>query len=137
VTNRIQQLRDGLIETIPAICPERAVLFTDSMKNSEGQPIVKRRAQSLYDVLDRMTIFVREGELIVGNQASSVRAAPVFPEYSTDWIVSEFRGEPYHFAERPCDQFTYSEEARAQILETIGYWRNKTLFESVWSQLPE
>jgi pyruvate-formate lyase len=137
VTNRIRRLRNELLETTPAICPERAVLFTDSMRKSEGQPIVKRRAQSLYDVLDRMTIFVRDGELIVGNQASSVRAAPVFPEYSTDWIVNEFRGEPYHFAERPCDQFTYSEEAKARILETIGYWRNKTLFESVWSQLPE
>jgi len=137
VTDRIQTLRDGLFENIPDICPERAVIFTKSMKSTEGQPIVKRRAQSLYDVLDRMTIFVRDGELLVGNQASSVRAAPVFPEYSTDWIVSEFRGEPYHFAQRPCDQFTYTEEAKTQILDTIDYWRNKTLIENVWSQLPE
>ena len=137
MTDRIQTLRDGLFENIPDICPERAVIFTKSMKSTEGQPIVKRRAQSLYDVLDRMTIFVRDGELLVGNQASSVRAAPVFPEYSTDWIVSEFRGEPYHFAQRPCDQFTYTEEAKTQILDTIDYWRNKTLIENVWSQLPE
>jgi len=137
VTDRIQALRDGLFENIPDICPERAAIFTKSMKDTEGQPIVKRRAQSLYDVLDRMTIFVRDGELLVGNQASSVRAAPVFPEYSTDWIVSEFRGEPYHFAQRPCDQFTHTEEAKTQILETIDYWRNKTLIENVWSQLPE
>ena len=137
MTDRIQALRDGLFENIPDICPERAAIFTKSMKDTEGQPIVKRRAQSLYDVLDRMTIFVRDGELLVGNQASSVRAAPVFPEYSTDWIVSEFRGEPYHFAQRPCDQFTHTEEAKTQILETIDYWRNKTLIENVWSQLPE
>lgn len=134
---RIQTLRDGLFESFPAICPERAVIFTDSMKLTEGEPIVKRRAQSLFDVLDQMTIFVRDGELLVGNQASSVRAAPVFPEYSTDWIVSEFNGEPYHFAQRPCDQFTYTDEARDRILETIDYWKNKTLFKNVWSQLPE
>lgn len=137
MTERIQKLRDGLFENIPNICPERAVIFTESMKKTEGQPNVKRRAQSLYDVLDSMTIFVRDGELIVGNQASSVRAAPVFPEYSTDWIVQEFNGEPYHFAQRPCDQFTYTEEARTQIMETIEYWQNKTLINSVWSQLPE
>lgn len=137
MTERIQNLRDGLLETIPAICPERAVIFTESMKKSEGEPIVKRRAQSLHDVLDSMTIFVREGELLVGNQASSVRAAPVFPEYATDWIVREFKGEPYHFAQRPCDQFTCTEEAKAKTLETIGYWENKTLFRSVWNQLPE
>ncbi len=137
MTNRIQKLRDGLFEKFPGICPERAVIFTESMKNSEGQPIVKRRAQSFYDVLDSMTIFVRDGELLVGNQAGSVRAAPVFPEYSTDWIVNEFRGEPYHFAQRPCDQFTVDEKAKEQILETIDYWKNKTLFNSIWSQLPE
>ncbi len=107
------------------------------MKQSEGQPIVKRRAESFYEVLNRMTIFVREGELLVGNQASSVHAAPVFPEYSTDWIVSEFQGNPYHFAERPCDQFQYENDARDQILETITYWENKSLIKNVWSQLPE
>ncbi|MBN1837803.1 MAG: pyruvate formate-lyase, partial [Spirochaetales bacterium] len=137
MTHRTQELREGLFDHIPAICPERAVIFTNSMKASEGQPIVKRRAQSLYEVLDKMTIFVREGELLVGNQASSVHAAPVFPEYSTDWIVDEFEGKPYHFAERPCDQFTYTAEAKAQILETIAYWENKTLIKNVWSQLPE
>ena len=137
MTNRLQKLRDGLFENFPEICPERAVIFTESMKKSEGQPIVKRRAQSFYDVLESMTIFVRDGELLVGNQAGSVRAAPVFPEYSTDWIVNEFRGEPYHFAQRPCDQFTVSDKAKGQILETIDYWKNKTLFNSIWSQLPE
>ncbi|MBU8912739.1 MAG: formate C-acetyltransferase/glycerol dehydratase family glycyl radical enzyme [Spirochaetales bacterium] len=137
MNTRIEALRDGLFENFPGICPERAVIFTESMKKSEGQPIVKRRAQSLYDVLDSMTIFVRDGELLAGNQASSVRAAPVFPEYSTDWIVSEFDGDPHHFAQRPCDQFTYTEEAKQQILETIDYWENKTLISNVWSQLPE
>ncbi|MCK4513880.1 MAG: pyruvate formate-lyase, partial [Spirochaetaceae bacterium] len=127
MNTRIEKLRDGLFENFPGICPERAVIFTESMKKSEGQPIVKRRAQSFYDVLDSMTIFVRDGELLVGNQASSVRAAPVFPEYSTDWIAKEFDGDPYHFAQRPCDQFTYAEEAKQQILETIDYWQNKTL----------
>lgn len=137
MTERIKKLRDGLFEDIPAICPERAVIFTESMKKTEGQPIVKRRAEAFYQVLDKMTIFVREGELLVGNQASSVHAAPVFPEYATDWIVSEFEGKPYHFSERPCDQFCWKEDARDQILDTVKYWEGKSLFRSVWSQLPE
>ena len=137
VTPRTKKLREGLFDHVPGICPERAVIFTRSMKESEGQPIVKRRAQTLHDVLDSMTIFVREGELIVGNQASSVRAAPVFPEYSTEWIANELGGKPYHFDERPCDQFTCTEEAKSQILQTIDYWKNKTLFNSIWTQLPE
>jgi pyruvate formate-lyase/glycerol dehydratase family glycyl radical enzyme len=137
MTPRIENLREKLIEQIPEICPERAVLFTESMKKSEGKPIVKRRAQSLYEVLDRMTIFVREGELIVGNQASTVRGAPVFPEYSVQWILDEFEGNPYHFSERPCDKFTCTEQTKKQVLETIAYWKGKTLIENVWAELPE
>ncbi len=137
MNSRIEALREGLVETIPEICPERAVIFTESMKKSEGQPIVKRRAQSLYDVLDKMTIFVRDGELIVGNQAGTVRGAPVFPEYSVDWIIDEFEGKPYHFSERPCDKFTYTKETKQKVLETIDYWKGKTLIENIWRELPE
>lgn len=137
MTDRIQKLRNGIYEEIPKICSERVRIFTDSMKKSEGQPIVKRRAQSFFDVLTQMSIFVRDGELLVGNQASSVKAAPVFPEYSTDWIVREFGGAPYHYSQRPCDKYTYTEESRKQILEAIDYWQNKTLIKSVWSQLPD
>lgn len=134
---RIEELREGLFKTIPEICPERAEIFTESMKKSEGKPIVKRRAQSLYDVLDNMTLFVRDGELLVGNQASTVRGAPVYPEYSVNWIIDEFNGKPYHFAERPCDQFSYSEETKQRVLKTIDYWKGKTLIENVWEELPE
>jgi pyruvate formate-lyase/glycerol dehydratase family glycyl radical enzyme len=137
MTPRIEQLREELFEKIPEICAERAQIFTESMKKTEGQPIVKRRAEAFYEVLDRMTLFVRDGELVVGNQASSLRAAPVFPEYSVEWILEEFEGKPYHFHERPTDRFSYTEEAKQTVLETIEYWRNKTLFKNVWSQLPE
>jgi formate C-acetyltransferase len=137
MNERIVALRQGLLENTPAICPERAVLFTESMKKSEGQPIAKRRAQAFYEVLDKMTIFIRDGELLAGNQASSVKAAPVFPEYSVDWMVKEFNGDPYHFADRPCDKYTYSEDAKQKILKAIDYWKGKTLIDNVWSQLPE
>jgi formate C-acetyltransferase len=137
MTGRTQKLRNGLFDHVPGICPERAVIFTSSMKETEGQPIIKRRAKALYEVLDKMTIFVRDAELLIGNQASSARAAPVFPEYSTEWIVNEFEGKPYLFDKRPCDQFTCTAEAKAQILQTIDYWSSKTLISSIWSQLPE
>ena len=137
MTPRITRLREELFEKIPEICPERARIFTESMKQTEGRPIVKRRAQALYEVLDRMTIFVRDGELIVGNQAASLRGAPVFPEYSVEWIIDEFNGKPYHFHERPTDTFSYTPQTKAEVLETCDYWRNRTLFKNVWSQLPE
>ena len=121
MTQRIRRLRDELLDGIPEICPERAVIFTESMRKSEGQPIVKRRAEAFYDVLDKMSLFMRDDDLLVGNQARSLRAAPVFPEYSVEWIVKEFEGDPYHFAERPTDKFQYTDETNQQILVVIDF----------------
>lgn len=100
MNKRINSLRERYFETIPEVCPERARLFTQSMKESEGEHISMRRAKAFANVLDNMTIFVADDELIVGNLASKPRSAPVYPEYSVDWIIEEFNGNPYHLDQR-------------------------------------
>jgi formate C-acetyltransferase len=47
-----------------------------------------------------MSIFIRPAEFIVGNQASDVQAAPVFPEFNMHFIIDELGGKPYRFEER-------------------------------------
>lgn len=137
MSTRTKKLRDELMGITPQICPERAVIFTESMKKSEGQPIVKRRAEAFFEVLEKMSIYIRENELIVGNQASTPRAAPVFPEYSVEWIEKEFNGDPYYFNERPNDVFEYSEDTKAKLLEVFEYWRGKTVLSNLRKLLPE
>jgi len=134
---RTERLRNELLETVPVICPERARIFTAAMKASEGQPIVLRRAKAFAQVLAQMSIYIRDGELIVGNQASKPRAAPVFPEYSVEWIIKEFEGDPYHTWERPNDVYNYDEDTKHDILETIDYWRGKTVYKTVRSLIPD
>ena len=137
MTGRTKKLRDELIGITPQICPQRARIFTQSMKESDGQPIVKRRAKALFEVLSNMSIYVRPGELIVGNQAGNPRSAPVYPEYSTEWIVSEFSGDPYNFYERPNDTYIYDEETRDEILDILDYWKCKTTYKNLRELLPE
>lgn len=137
MNKRIEKLRTGLMSINPEICPERARYFTESMKQSEGEPIVLRRAKGFYDVLDNMSIYIGEGELIVGNQASKSKASPIYPEYSINWLESEFNGNPYHFYERPGDKFYYTEETKDEILSLIDYWRGKTVYENLRKNLPE
>ncbi len=134
---RTERLRNELLDTIPSVCPERARYFTEAMKASEGQPIVLRRAQAFAKVLDQMSIYIRDGELIVGNQARKPRGAPVFPEYSVQWILNEFEGDPYHTWERPNDVYEYDEDTKRDIIATIDYWRGKTVYETVRSLIPE
>jgi pyruvate formate-lyase/glycerol dehydratase family glycyl radical enzyme len=137
MTLRTDELRDGLLAITPSVCPERARIFTESMRTSEGRPIVLRRAEAFARVLEEMSIYVRDGELIVGNQARKPRAAPVFPEYSVEWILREFDGDPYHMWERPNDVYECDDEAKRDILSAIGYWRGKTVYEIVRGLIPD
>ncbi len=130
---RIRAMRERLLAITPAICPERARLVTEAYRAHEDDPPVLRRAKALAHVLDNMTIYIMEGELIVGNQASTPRAAPIFPEYSINWIEDEMN----EFAQRPADVFVPSEEIKRELLEDIlPYWEGRTLYERVMATLP-
>ena len=137
MTERIARLRGQLMAAEPEICPERARIFTASMKQTEGEPIVLRRAKGFEEVLARMSIFLGEDELIVGNQASKPKASPIYPEYSIAWLRNEFDGRPYHFHERPGDKFAYSQDTKEEILSLLDYWEGKTVYENLRRNLPE
>jgi len=134
---RVKKLRSNLLSTRAEICPERARYFTESMKANEGDPIAIRRAKAFSNVMANMQIYVMDGELIVGNQASKPKASPIFPEYSVEWLEREFNGEPYHFHERPGDRFYYTEETKAEILDLLQYWKGKSVYENLRALLPE
>jgi len=137
MNKRIKRLKNNIMETNPEICPERARYFTESMKKTEGEPIVLRRAKAFYDVLDRMSIYVGKDELLVGNQASKPKASPIYPEYSIEWLKKEFEGDPYYFDKRPGDRFYYSKDTKEEILSLLGYWEGKSVYENLRKNLPE
>jgi len=137
MSERIKKLRENLFATKPLICHERAKYFTDTMKETEGEHIAVRRAKGFCNVMENMSLYINDGELIVGNIACSPKASPVYPEYSIDWIKREFDGDPYHSDERPGDNFYYTEEAKKELLSTIEYWEEKSLYETFRKILPD
>lgn len=137
MNTRIQRLRNRLFDQEPRICSQRCVIFTNSIKESEGKPIALRRSQAFYDVLDKMEVYVKEDELIVGNQAKWPKASPIFLEYSTEWLENELNGKPYYLYERPGDKFYYDEEDKTKILDCVRYWKGKSLYENLRKTLPD
>ena len=81
---RCKRIRERLVNFEPIICPEGAVIWTESFKKTEDQPPVLRAAMALKASLEQKTIFINEDELLVGNQGSALRAAPVHPQI-TNW----------------------------------------------------
>ena len=131
---RTAAIRARLLETQPAVCTERAVLATESYRAHEMDQVVLKRAWMLDNVLRNMTLYVDPDALLLGNQAASDRAAPIFPEYAMDWVVKELD----LVDKRDGDRFTISEENKRILREEIyPYWKGRTLQDKGYAAFPE
>jgi formate C-acetyltransferase len=136
MTDRTKRLRDEIIDTVPQICPERARYFTESMKKTQGLPIAIRRSMAFENIMDNMSLYVRDGQLLAGNTVRTPRAAGVYPEYSVEWIYEELEGNPYYLNERPNDIYEIDEVTQKEIVGIMDFWRDKTLHASLRQILP-
>lgn len=117
---RTNFLNTRMRDVKPEICVERARLITESYKMTEGEPYILRRAKGLKYVLEHMTIFIDDEELIAGNHASKPRSAPIFPEFGL-FDQKELDLMPV----RKVDTLQISEEDKNYLLNDIfPYWEN-------------
>ena len=130
---RIQKLIDALYEKMPQIEADRAVLLTESYKATEGEPIITRRAKAFAHILEHIPITIRENELIVGAATKAPRGCQVFPEYSFEWLESEFET----VATRVADPFYISDETKKTLSEVYKYWRGRTTSELATSYMTD
>jgi formate C-acetyltransferase len=122
LSERIKHLREMVLSSKPTVCTQRARFYTQSYKDHEDKPVLLKRAYALENTLKHMTIFINEGELIVGNHSSTLRAAPIFPEYAVEWVLKELD----EFEKRPGDAFFLTESVKNELKEICTYWEGKT-----------
>lgn len=121
---RIKAHKHALVNIVtPPICTERAQAYTKAYQDNEDKPVIIQRAMALEEHLRTRTIWVKNDELIIGNQASKLRAAPIFPEYTVRWIEAEIDD----LADRPGAGFAVTEEDKDNIHKITPYWRGKTV----------
>jgi len=125
VSERISALREKVLSTLPSVCTERARIYTEVYRDNEAKPVIIKRALALERTLKEMTIFIDDGELIVGNQSSRHRAAPIFPEYAVDWLPEEMDG----LDKRTGDAFFITEEHKKELTEIAAWWKGKVLYD--------
>ena len=132
LTPRMREFRDELIGAEPRVCVERAVITTRTYRENLDQPLALKRAAMLKNVLSEITIFIEPQTLIAGNQASSNRSAPIFPEYAMKWVIDELD----KFASRDGDVFLISEENKAKLREIAPFWEKNTLHDRGLAAFP-
>ena len=128
---RIQKLVDALYEHIPVIESARAKLITESYKETEGEPIITRRAKAFAHILHNIPIIIRDNELIVGSSTIAPRGCQTFPEFSYEWLEAELDT----VATRTADPFEIAEETKAELKEADKYWKGKTTSELATSYM--
>ncbi|MEC5344631.1 formate C-acetyltransferase/glycerol dehydratase family glycyl radical enzyme [Brenneria populi] len=124
LSERIKAHKNALIHIVkPPVCTERARDYTRAYQQNMDKPIPVRRALALADHLANRTIWIKHDELIIGNQAGEVRAAPIFPEYTVGWIEKEIDD----LADRPGAGFSVSEENKRVLHQVCPWWRGQTV----------
>lgn len=133
LTERMQAFREEVLDEKPFVDAERAVLYTESYKQTLNQPPVMRRALAFAHVLDHMTIYIEDKTLLAGNQATKNNNAPVFPEYTLGFVLDELD----EFEKRDGDVFYVTEADKAAIREIAPFWENNNLRARGEALLPD
>ena len=133
VTDRIEKIRQNYINSKPAISYERARIWTESHKKTEGQSTPLRRAIALRDTCEQLDVKIFDGELIVGATGEFRKCGILTPEFSWVWVDREMD----NFDKRVQDPYVMTDEQRKYVRENIfPYWKGKSLEEAFLVQLP-
>ena len=130
-TARVQRLKRRLRDTRPSICVERARLATEAYQACAVETPVLLRARMLAHILQNMSIYIADDELIVGNHGSDYRKVPIFPEFGANWIIREMD----KFETRGTDPLLISAQDRAELLAILEKWKDKSFTEVAASKL--
>ncbi len=130
---RINRLRKKMQDREASICSERALIYTKSFLETENKPYIIRKAIAFAKTLDEMSIYIENDSLIFGNQASKNFAAPIFPEYSIDWVIEELD----EFDKRTGDRFLIEEKVKDDLRSIHDYWSGNTHQDEVKRTSPE
>lgn len=133
LTDRMQAFREEVLDERPYIDEERAMIVTKVYQENEDKPRVLLRALMLKAILEEMTIYIEDKTLLVGNQARKNKNAPIFPEYTMEFVIDELD----KFEKRDGDVFYITEETKENLKSIAPFWKNNTLRDRGMNLLPE
>lgn len=124
MNDRIKRLRKLSLDTPAHIDLERALSETKTYQQYEGQlSVPELRGQVLKDYFSSKTLYIGDGELIVGEKGDSPQAAPTFPELCCHTV------EDMHVMnDRDLISFQVKEaDYKVQEEVVIPYWEKRSV----------
>ena len=134
MTDRTRRLRDESLATEPVLSSERALLLTDFYRDYEGRhPTPILRAMAFRHLCENQTLWIGDGELIVGERGPRPKAVPTYPELTChsleDLRVLDTRSRTrYRVPERCFEDYE-------KVI--IPFWTGRSLRGRLFEALPE
>jgi formate C-acetyltransferase len=135
INERIAKLREESVKAEVKISDERAELITRFYKNglAEGKSIPVQRALAFKYLMERVSLPVEDGQLIVGLRGTGPQEVPTYPEICTHSmedleILNSRENMPYKVDEKTRELYEN---------EVIPYWKDKTMRDIIFENLPQ
>jgi trans-4-hydroxy-L-proline dehydratase len=132
VNARTARLRQRSLETGPSISPERALLLTEFYRNNEGRfSVPVMRARAFHWLCERKSVYIGEGELIVGERGPAPKQVPTYPELTCHSVE-----DLEILNSRPKTSYAVDETCIAAYRDTIiPYWRGRSMRDRIFEEL--
>ena len=132
-----QRLFD-ILETFDGMAPiidaDRALLFTQSMKETEGQPLNLRWAKALMNIARNIPVHIDDRQLLAGRCGTTGRYGILYPELDGDFMADALDALAEAKTAAP---ISVSPEVAAIVRNEITpYWKGKTFHEDLNRSLP-
>ncbi len=133
MNERIRRLREESLQAKPSMTPERAVLLTEFYKSGQAKSVAVPIARSLAFkyILENKSLFIGDGELIVGERGPMPKATPTFPE-----ICIHSLQDLDSLDTREKISFDVSDETRnIYSKDIIPFWEGRALRERLFAEV--
>jgi formate C-acetyltransferase len=108
---------------------QRSRFFTESFRETDGQPMVLRRARALANLLAKMGIFIRDHERIVGYQTSDING--IYHPIDQNWR------SPKRLVNSEAGKTLLDEAGKKELHELCAYWEGKSMSDRHQAAIPE
>lgn len=131
---RIEKIYDSFKKAHSVVDIQRATYFTESFKQTEGQPLVLRWAKALHHIAANIDVIIDDNQLIVGRGGREGKYGLIYPELDGCFLKqfvqqAKIRNEsPFEFSDSDVDIIEK---------EIYPYWKGKTYYEDFSTALPK
>ena len=132
MTERVIRLRQESLEAVPTLSAERARLMTEFYRQEQKLThAAVHRALAFQYLMQHKTIFLGDGELIVGEKGPTPKATPTYPElccHSLEDLDILNSREKVPFAVTPQDRKLYEDTI-------IPFWEGRSMRDLIFRQM--